>query len=71
MTAGYMEWGNVWQKIRNQFHAKDATIAKWGSTMQCFFSESFFENLQETPFSPFSVPALLFDPTVATFAPVA
>jgi hypothetical protein len=28
LSLRYWEWGNVPEKTRNEFHAKDATIAK-------------------------------------------
>jgi hypothetical protein len=33
----YWERGNVPEKRRNEFHAKDATIAKKGSSILCFY----------------------------------
>jgi hypothetical protein len=33
----YWKWGNVPEKTRNEFHAKDATIAKKGSSILCFY----------------------------------
>ena len=63
--------GKCLAKDAESVSRKGRNDRKEGFHDSVFFSESFIENLQETPFSPFSVPALLFDLTVATFAPVA
>jgi hypothetical protein len=39
----YWEWGNVPEEIRNEFHAKDATIAKRDSTSLSFSRIAFQE----------------------------
>jgi hypothetical protein len=71
-VPGYWEWGNVPEKRRNEFHAKDATIAKRGSALLFLYWEGSYRNFKKTPFLPTEFSrSLLFDPTLATFAPVA
>jgi hypothetical protein len=36
LALRYWKWGNVPEKTRNEFHAKDATIAKRASTSLSF-----------------------------------
>jgi hypothetical protein len=43
LALRYWEWGNVPEKTRNEFHAKDATIAKRASTSLSFSRIAFQE----------------------------
>jgi hypothetical protein len=43
LLARYREWGNVPEKTRNEFHAKDATTAKRASTSLSFSRIAFQE----------------------------
>ncbi len=53
----YLKWGNVPQKRRNEFHAKNATIAKRGSASICFYWKGSCKTSQKTYCSS---PALCF-----------
>jgi hypothetical protein len=48
----YWEWGNVPEKIRNEFHAKDATIAKRDSKSLSFYWQGSSKISQKTHCSP-------------------
>jgi hypothetical protein len=48
MALRYWKWGNVPEKTRNEFHAKDATIAERGPTSLFFYWQSSFKNFQKT-----------------------
>jgi len=68
----YWERRNVPEKRRNEFHAKDATIAKRGSALLFLYWESSCRNFKKTTFLPTEFSrSLIFDPTLATFALVA
>jgi len=43
LALRYWKWGNVPEKTRNEFHAKDATIAKRASTSLSFSRIAFQE----------------------------
>jgi hypothetical protein len=43
LALRYWNWGNVPEKTRNEFHAKDATIAKRDSTSLSFSRFAFQE----------------------------
>jgi hypothetical protein len=43
LALRYWEWGNVPEKTQNEFHAKDATIAKRASTSLSFSRIAFQE----------------------------
>ncbi len=53
----YLKWGNVPEKTRNEFHTKDATIAKRGSASICFYRKGSCKTSQKTYCSS---PALCF-----------
>jgi hypothetical protein len=70
----YWESGNVLEKTRNEFHAKNATIAKRGSALLCFLLAEQLQDFSKNPLfftRPLFHRALLFDPALATLAPVA
>jgi hypothetical protein len=48
----YWERRNVPEKRRNEFHAKDATIAKRGSALLFLYWEGSYRNFKKTPFLP-------------------
>jgi hypothetical protein len=44
----YWERRNVPEKRRNEFHVKDATIAKRGCALLCFYWEGSYRNFKKT-----------------------
>jgi hypothetical protein len=47
-VPGYWERGNVPEKRRNEFHAKDATITKRGSALLFLYWEGSCRNFKKT-----------------------
>ena len=69
LALRYWKWGNVPEKTRNEFHAKDATIAKRYRPVGPAFA-LIYRTPTQVLGSAFRPPplhrALLFNPTLAT-----